>query len=533
MKKILLALALCGLATASWAQWEPLNGIIPKKPQLILPENMGTRGTLGTATPAYLPHKGSPRILTILVNYADSAFSVNNPKEAFNDFFSATSTPTDLGNANMLNKAGVAQYFKDMSNGAFTPVFDIYGPVTVANNMTYYGGTKADGSDENADALVSDALKLITDSVKDVSIYDCNNDDYIDCVYIVYAGPGQNFSGGDNTVWAKTSQISGTFKDKKLGWYSMAGELLNARVKQVVSSQPNNNSNVINSIGVTCHELSHAMGLPDIYPTATSARVDNQEMEYWDLMDGGEYTYNGWYPTAYTAWEKNLMGWDIDIQTINDTQEISFDQSTEEGGIAYKIVNPAESNEYFLLENIQKKLWNQYIPGHGLLVYHVNEAGYKTIGVGTHLNNTKGKPGMAVVPADGECLSSYTTANDAYVKNHKGDPFPGTSNVTCLNDTLGLPNFWWYTSSNENATTASSNGTTYKKVNMALKDITEENGVISFSFISDFATGIRNINADRKSDDSRIFSLDGRYLGNNLYALPHGIYIRGGRKIVK
>lgn len=539
MKRTLLALALFGLATASWAQWEWPNGITPKRPQLIIPENMGTRA-LGTSNPAYLPHKGAPHILTILVNYADSAFSVNNPKKAFDQFFNATGTLDDLGNGNFVNHGSVSKYFSDMSNGAFTPVFDVYGPVTLRQKMAYYGGKAGSGNDERPGELVADALAAITDSVKEASVFDSNGDKYIDCIYIIYAGPGQNFGGGENTVWAKTSWTNSTFKGLKTGWYSMAGELCHITVNQMVGDQPKNTNNLITGVGVTCHELSHAMGLPDIYPTS-SAYVDNQEMEYWDLMDGGEYVMNGFCPTPYTSWEKNLMGWTIDIKTLSASQDVTMSQSTEVGGKAYKIQNSKNAQEYFLLENIQNKNWSRYIPGHGLLVYHVNEDA--TIYVGTHLNNTLGKPGMAVVPADGACLSSYLIDHDPkadklrspqnYHNSHKGDPFPGTSNVTALNDTLGLPNFWWYTSDNDRATKASSNGETYKKVNMALKDISEADGAVSFSFIADFATGIRNINADRQKDDSRIFSLDGRYLGNNLYTLPHGIYIRGGRKIIK
>lgn len=533
MKKFFFALALCSFTTVSWAQWGWPSGIVQKKPQLILPEEMGTRGTLGYASPAYLPHTGSPHILTILVNYADSAFSVNNPKEAFNDFFNAKGAITDRGNGNYMNYRSVGQYFSDMSNGAFTPVFDVYGPVTVDSVMSYYGGTAAGGSGEKPGALVKHALALIADSVADASIYDSNNDSYIDCVYIVYAGPMENNRGGANTIWAKTGPTSGTFKNLKVYWYSMAGELSTIKVKDwATTKQPNNNNNLINGIGVPCHELSHALGLPDIYPTNSSARVDNQEMEYWDLMDGGEYVRNGYCPAPYTSWEKNVMGWTVNIETLSASQDLTMDQSTEVSGKAYKIVNSANSNEYFLLENIQNNYWNSYMLGHGLLVYHVNEDGNTTIWMGTKLNNTKGKPGMAVVPADGACLSSYQK-HDNYFTSHYSDPFPGTSNVTCLNDLLGLPNFWWYTSTNDNATTASCNGETYKKVNMALKNITEDNGAVSFSFISDFATGIRKINADRRNDDSRIFALDGRYVGNNLYALPHGIYIRGGRKIVK
>lgn len=535
MKKILLVLALCISTVASYAQWEPFESIQPQRPQLIEPTQSQMKRVLGTNNPAYLPHKGEPHILTILVNYADSAISVNNPKVAFDQFFNAEGNLKDLGNGNFMNHGSVRKYFSDMSNGKFRPHFDVYGPVTLLDSMKVYGGTANNGSDEKPYKLIADALKLLSDSISNDSIFDSNNDGYIDCIYVIYAGPGQNYGGGVNTVWAKTGQVSGNFKNLKLGWYSMAGELSPTKVgnwKQ--TGQSGNQNNLITGIGVTCHELSHAMGLPDIYPTVSIAHVDNQEMEYWDLMDGGEYTRKGYCPTAYTAWEKNLMDWDVNIKKLSTSENITMDKTTEENGKVYKLVNAAKNEEYFLMENIQKTQWNSYLPGHGLLVYHVNEVDNSSIYTFTHLNNTKGRPGMAVVPADGACLSSYIDANKSnYVKSHAGDPFPGTSNVTALNDTLGLPNFCWYYGTNDTTATVNADGKRYLKVNAALKDITEQNGTVSFSFISDFATGIREVTTEPRKISTGIYSLTGEYLGKNIYALPKGVYIRNGKKFIK
>lgn len=46
------------------------------------------------------------------------------------------------------------------------------------------------------------------------------------------------------------------------------------------------------------------------------------------------------------------------------------------------------------------------------------------------------------------------------------------------------------------------------------------------------ALGINEIQVKKKADD-RIFTIDGRYLGRETATLPHGIYIRGGKKFVK
>ena len=109
------------------------------------------------------------------------------------------------------------------------------------------------------------------------------------------------------------------------------------------------------------------MGLPDIYPTVSSAHVHNQEMELWDLMDGGEYAGNGGFiPMPYTAWERKQMGWPVNIQPLlTDRQTITMDKTLNEGGAAYQIVNPNDSREYFLMENIKKENWYGGLPAAG------------------------------------------------------------------------------------------------------------------------------------------------------------------------
>ena len=45
--------------------------------------------------------------------------------------------------------------------------------------------------------------------------------------------------------------------------------------------------------------------------------ADNQSPEFWDLMDAGEYTYDGYCPTP--LYPKRLMGWATPI-TLDGTQ---------------------------------------------------------------------------------------------------------------------------------------------------------------------------------------------------------------------
>lgn len=464
----------------------------------------------------YVPHTGTITIPVVLVNFQDVKFKINKPKEAFEQLFNSD-TQEDLGNGNYLNYGSVAKYFRDMSGDTFTPKFKVYDPVTVDQPETYYGGTNEnDNSDEDPRQLVKDALKLVKDQVTEDDIKSfCSDGNTIDCVYIVYAGLGQNDGGNGTTVWANCWTTGGaTLGGKEVRWYTMSGELSPVKIKD--STIP-----VVNGLGVICHEFSHSLGLPDMYPTAKSAYLNNQEMEYWDLMDGGEYTYNGFCPTAYTAFEKEQMGWQVDIKTLDSDASFTMTTSTEQGGMAYRIVNPQNDKEYLMLEYIQRKGWNKHLFGNGLLVYHVclpSEPLYS----GTRLNNAPGYPGMAVVPADGACLSSYIKANEKdYINSHYGDLFG--QNVTELSDTNKQPNFCWYNAAK----------TEKLDTNKAIKNVKYDKGVLTFDYVNDVASGILPVWDNRQNADGKVYSINGTFLGYDLSTLPHGIYIMNGQKIVK
>lgn len=562
MKHLFLILAVLLCSQGMMAQWDTQWETFKRRPcgtAMMLQQNQALTRAIATS-PNYVKHTGSVTIPVILVNFSDVKFTINRPKAAFEQFFNGDkydADQTDYGNGNKFNHGSVASYFKDMSGSTFLPKFKVYGPVTLSQKQTYYGGKNDKGSDENPDQLVRDALALIKDSVSADDLESFSVDgSTIESVYILYAGVDQNDNGPATAVWANTSASGATLAEKTgkttktVRWYTMSGELMPYKLTSDGKFADDGTIPAITGIGVACHEFSHALGLPDIYPYSnTNARVDNQEMEYWDLMDGGEYAGNGFFPTAYTAFEKEQMGWPVKIETLSSDASITMTKSTEKGGTAYKIVNPNNSLEYFMLECIQRRGWNRHQFGNGLLVYHVNLPS-TTISLATDLNDIKGYPCMAVVPADGACLSSYIENNKQYISDSttttyyaaslRGDLFPGKGNmdnldVSELNDDKALPNFCWYPKD----FWTNPSGRTTLKTNKALKNIkfdtsatSPTKGYVTFDYVNDVAAGILPV-WNNETKDSRIYSVDGRYLGTDLNALPHGVYIVGGHKIAK
>lgn len=463
---------------------------------------------------SYFPHNGAPKVLVILVQFPDCKFLSKDPKTAFNYFLNAESgkqAPEALTSAYLgTNYGSVKQYFTEMSKGAFTPVFDVAGVVTVNRSYTYYG---QDASENNRDIyskdLVVEACKLAKSQLGvNFSDYDLNDDGKADLVYIIYAGIGQNLGGDANTIWAHTRAGANYTIDNETNIYSYG---LNCEL----NAPDKTTTNYISGIGVFCHEFSHCMGIPDLYPYNTAAYVNNQEPEYWDLMDAGEYWNRGFNPAAYSPWELDIVGWDSNIETLGNTAQQLELQPYYQDRKVYKI--EASDGQYLLLQNLQKVDWWQGFPYHGLLIHRI-DYNKPTVGLNYRMNQTPGSPEVTILPADGIILSGYlsgkgkTYTDKEYQLSHLSDPFPGRNNVTQLteaklNNDVVLTNL--------------------------LYNIKETKGIITFDYLKDFTTGIdspiTNVEADK---DASIYTLDGRYLGTDASKLGKGVYVIGKKKVV-
>lgn len=489
-----------------------------------------------------LPHTGSPKVPVILVEFSDCPFTVSDPKTVFNKYLNATelfSTATDpvVGR----NHGSVKRYFTDMSFGRFTPNFEVYGPVKLPNQLKYYGGGAS--SSEKMNELFTDACTAI-DADVDFSQYDSNGDGSIDLVYIIYAGYSESITGNStDCIYPKSGTLTSStlFDGKRLCRYGVNNELNGTPADQEKQGL------LINGIGLFCHEFSHCMGLPDMYPSPGSVaeRCINQNLDYWDLMDAGEYTYNGYRPTEYTAWERERFGW-MTIDTLSSPCDVTL-KPLSEGGKAYRILNDKDDtgNEYYIVENVQKTGWNKSVFGHGMLVYHVdyNEQAF-SLG-GCRVNSEAGHPRMTIIAADGifmpeyfknETISEGTSSEEKeanaeliekyggrlitgtiYSEEQAGDPYPGTSGITSLTDDT-TPAAWVYKG---------------ELMGKPITDISEDTdlGTVSFKFMGGAPTGISTINTDVTS--RRIYTIDGRYAGTDESKLGHGIYIIGNRKICR
>jgi len=140
--------------------------------------------------------------------------------------------------------AAPAMISEGSSHQKFSPQFDIVGPLTLPENLAYYGGTAEDGSDDNFHDLCRDVTDLAKDVVSDWSIYDNDNDGCIELVCVIFAGYSQNQQGGNSTIWAKASYQNVKLNDNlRISRFNCSSELFHPSEKY---------SNYINGTGVLC-----------------------------------------------------------------------------------------------------------------------------------------------------------------------------------------------------------------------------------------------------------------------------------------
>ena len=333
------------------------------------------------------------RQLVVLVSFADCDFSFEDPQATYDDIFN---TP---GYTQRDGVGCVADYFHDQSNGQLNLAFDIYGPYKTNSKVKTGSSSRNEGH-----SAFREATKMLMEEHPEIdySVYDWNGDGHVEQVVYVYAGycGNQSTIKDEGYVWPTTGSFSSisTKDGHTISRYTASGELWVG--------------NTSCGIGIICHEFSHCLGLPDIYPTSGS--VDELSVvDEWDLMDGGTGTNYGWCPPNYSPLEKMIMGWLTPTVLTADTM-ITDAKTIAEGGEVYLI--PRTDDEFFLLENRQWNGWDYGLPGKGLVVYHVIFSG--STWRSNVVNNVKGRPNYSLVTADGRNFTDwYNEIITSEVKN--------------------------------------------------------------------------------------------------------------------
>ncbi|ABS26254.1 M6 family metalloprotease domain-containing protein [Anaeromyxobacter sp. Fw109-5] len=203
------------------------------------------------------------------------------------------------------------------------------------------------------------------------------------------AGSGVDLSQFDGyaLVYAGEVQSSALWPNAPGNWYVMSETFYSSTALGVDLA----------GVGTHCHEFGHVLGLPDLYYGAGNIGT-------WGLMGSGNYLDAGRTPPHVGAWEKKRLGWLRPERLAGGFAGPLRLPPVASAPAAFEVLTERST---FLLENRQWVGFDTHLPGHGMLVWHVDEtqASYTT---GDHWI-------LDLVEADG--IPASTSAG--------GTPFPG------------------------------------------------------------------------------------------------------------
>lgn len=381
------------------------------------------------------------RGLVVLIEYSDKSFTYGN------DYFESIMNEENFRGYYNLDgyfvpcSGSARDYYYENSMGVFSPQFDVVGPVKVN-----YSSTTPNGY-QNVGSIFVSAIDSI-DSYIDFSQYDGDNDGLVDMIYFVVAGYTANFSGNDSGyLWPHQYYMyyytEELYDNVYLGRYSCSGEIYGWEAYGYTDPD---------GIGTIVHEFTHALGIMDLYDTDYESNGSANDPDTWDVMSGGSYLNNSRTPAGLSIWERYRLGF-AEPENITEMKPGYRLEPLNTSNTGYYIQSPND-NELFMIENRQNTGWDTYLPGHGMLVARVE------YDENQWWNNT--------INADASHMYYEILRAGNAVGANASDPFPGTGQVTALN----------------NLTTPSLKTWDGQDCAFGIGNIGENNGIITFDIVN-------------------------------------------------
>ncbi|HEX2865485.1 MAG TPA: M6 family metalloprotease domain-containing protein [Ignavibacteriales bacterium] len=362
------------------------------------------------------------RMLVILVDFSDKPNTVGST--VFDNLAFGPSQGT------------LKDYYYTLSSGTFD-IVTVNSPSSVGwkrmpQSYSYYVGDKNGmGSyPYNAQKLAEDACNAV-DGIVDFRNYDNDGDNLVDGLMIVHSGAGAEYSGSSNDMWSHTDLMHEPIERDgvQIHQYSICPEYFET-VGDI-------------TCGVFAHEFAHLIfGLPDLFDINDPSGGGYGGLGKWSLMAAGSWNGSngkGNSPAYPDAWSRSQMHWGttqfatvININTNTVNQQI---QSLGNSSTVYRVWKyGAGGSEYYMLENRQQTGYDSYLPGNGLLIYHIDKNYLDDTWEWYPGNTDNGHYKVALEQADG-LYSLEKKIN----KGNDGDPFPGSTNKLSFSS-LTTPN---------------------------------------------------------------------------------------------
>lgn len=470
----------------------------------------GQRRILGTATDdgmgypgrnswGNMPSNGEWDIPVLMVEFTDAKFKPEHTEELINDYLVKENF---YYSKNSNSRGSIRDYFVVQSQGKFKPNFKLLGKVTIDKPYAYYGADDTQDPtyrDVHCSELAGDAMRAAVQQLQDVDFKQFSkpapdkwHKDGIPLICMLYPGHPQSANPEKtDLIWPHELDVDITVDGIHLSSYFVGNELAERAKYDETTGEVLSTEEQLEGIGTFCHELGHALGLPDWYCTNDSYKGDDA-FGNWSIMDHGCYAGDSWVPTDYTAYERSHMGWlSIEPEDQKTTVQLTSPSGSRPAMVIY---NPYDQKEYFILETRQPSTWYPESLGTGLLL--TRYAFDENVWMDDAPNNIQTMKRGLVITADNAKLN-YSASSTNLFGN-------GVNEIT---------------------------GQTFRsgtELNVTITNIQKNaDGSITFDY-DPAATAIRGIETSANAENESYHDLQGRRVTN----LSKGIYIHDGKKVV-
>ncbi|MGM0483328.1 MAG: immune inhibitor A domain-containing protein [Candidatus Krumholzibacteriota bacterium] len=231
----------------------------------------------------------------------------------------------------------MAEYFNEVSRGLFGVSGRVAGWFRLAEDEAYYSGGFGnwglDLESSRTGELIAEAVMLADPGI-DFGLYDNDgpdqvpnsgdDDGYVDILFLITPTMGAecdffsshfwSHSGSYASLWSETGESIVTSDPAAGGGYIRIDDYIiapsiscypfgSAGRQGRVPAHSASELDTLIEIGLFCHELAHALGLPDLYDTDVSKGIG-----YWGLMGFGELNTPE-SPAHMSAYSKHKLGW--------------------------------------------------------------------------------------------------------------------------------------------------------------------------------------------------------------------------------
>ena len=376
------------------------------------------------------PTTGEVKSLVILVEFSDVSFRLDNPNQKF----------TDLLNQEGYSENGATgsarDYYLDNSYDSFQPEFVVVGPVKLDQTCEYYGNNDSGSDAYGAAEMIADACRKAHDEgLVNFSEYDYNHDGKVDNVFVFFAGVNEAEHGSEDTIWPHrwVLQENLVLDGVTIYDYACTSELKGSNPYDMIMA----------GIGNFTHEFAHVLGLPDFYDTDNASSGGTTDGVYnYSLLGIGSYNNESRTPPYLSATERYLLGW-LEPEVLEYTGEYAL-SPIQEDNKAY-MLETGNEGEFFMLENRQNEGWDAYLPGRGLMIFHVDRSqnivnGYPALNKwsfyeanGNSVNNNPEHMCYRIVSS----LAGANSASTSFM------PYPGDGGFTEFSKTSNPANTAW------------------------------------------------------------------------------------------